>query len=287
MVGSTPGDLFVGFSTTDTLGGPLFRFNLTGNRRNIATDDPRLEDRVADNLDFHEMTESESLLIGRDFGIITDVQTGPNGNLFVVSLDQGAVYEIFRAGKENQHASFAARLSGDEEVPPNDTRAKGNVQLKLSKDGTELDYQINVSKIENVVFAHLHLGAVGMNGDVVATLFGPVAPGGGRENGRLVRGTITAADLEGPLAGQSLSALIDQIEMGLIYVNVHTDDGTGEANTGPGDFAAGEIRGQVRMKSAPDADIVDNVFANWTSESRLLDLLTRVVEGKHPGRRMY
>ena len=91
------GDLFVGFSTTDTLGGPLFRMQLTGNRRSIAVDDPRLEDRVADNLDFHDITESESLVIGRDFGIITDIKTGPRGELFVVSLDQGAVYEIFRS----------------------------------------------------------------------------------------------------------------------------------------------------------------------------------------------
>jgi glucose/arabinose dehydrogenase len=90
------GDLFVGFSTTDTLGGPLFRFNLTGNRRAIATDDPRLADRVADNLTFHEMTESESLVFGTDFGIVTDIETGPNGRLFVVSLDQGAVYRISR-----------------------------------------------------------------------------------------------------------------------------------------------------------------------------------------------
>ena len=90
------GDLFVGFSTTDTLGGPLFRMQLTGNRRRIAVDDPRLEDRVADNLTFHDITESESLLIGRDFGIITDIKTGPRGQLFVVSLDHGAVYEIFR-----------------------------------------------------------------------------------------------------------------------------------------------------------------------------------------------
>ena len=88
------GDLFVGFSTTDTLGGPLFRFNLTGNRRQIAVDDPRLEDRVADNLTFHEMTESESLLFGTNFGVVTDIKSGPNGNLFVVSLDQGAIYEI-------------------------------------------------------------------------------------------------------------------------------------------------------------------------------------------------
>jgi glucose/arabinose dehydrogenase len=88
------GDLFVGFSTLDTLGGPLFRFNLTGNRRKIAVDDPRLEDRVADNVTFHDMTESESLLFGRDFGIVTDIETGPNGNLFVVSLLSGTVYEI-------------------------------------------------------------------------------------------------------------------------------------------------------------------------------------------------
>lgn len=90
------GDLFVGFSTTDTLGGPLFRMQLTGNRRSIAVSDPRLDDRVADNLDFHDMTESESLLIGRDFGIITDIETGLRGELFIVSLDQGTVYEIFR-----------------------------------------------------------------------------------------------------------------------------------------------------------------------------------------------
>jgi glucose/arabinose dehydrogenase len=90
------GDLFVGFSVPEPLGGPLFHFNLTGNRRKIGVDDPRLEDRVADNLTFHDMTESETLLIGRDFGILTDIKTGPNGNLFVISLDQGTIYEIFR-----------------------------------------------------------------------------------------------------------------------------------------------------------------------------------------------
>jgi glucose/arabinose dehydrogenase len=89
-------DLFVGFSVPEPLGGPLFHFNLTGNRRMIAVDDPRLDDRVADNLTFHDMTESESLLIGRDFGVVTDIETAPGGELLVVSLDQGAIYEIAR-----------------------------------------------------------------------------------------------------------------------------------------------------------------------------------------------
>jgi aldose sugar dehydrogenase len=89
-------DLFVGFSVPEPLGGPLFRLNLTGNRRAIAVDDPRLQDRVADNLTFHDMTESESLLVGRDFGIVTDIETAPSGELLVVSLDQGAIYEVSR-----------------------------------------------------------------------------------------------------------------------------------------------------------------------------------------------
>jgi glucose/arabinose dehydrogenase len=89
-------DLFVGFSVPEPLGGPLFRFNLTGNRRKIAVDDPRLEDRVADNPTFHDLAESETLLIGRDFGIVTDIETAPGGELLVVSLDQGAIYSISR-----------------------------------------------------------------------------------------------------------------------------------------------------------------------------------------------
>ena len=55
-----------------------------------------LEDGVADNTAKFDITESESLLIGTDFGIGTDIETGPNGNLFVVSLSNNAIYEVFR-----------------------------------------------------------------------------------------------------------------------------------------------------------------------------------------------
>jgi glucose/arabinose dehydrogenase len=89
------GDLFVGASTPVLAGGYLFHFNLTGNRRKIGIDDTRLTDRVADNFAKFDLTETESLLIGRDFGVGTDIQTGPNGNLYVVSLSKGSIYEIF------------------------------------------------------------------------------------------------------------------------------------------------------------------------------------------------
>ena len=89
-------DLFVGGARPFLEGGHVFRLNLTGNRQKVGVDDPRLEDRVADNLHKWELTESESLLFGRNFGVVTDVQTGPNGNLYLVSLSNGVVYEVFR-----------------------------------------------------------------------------------------------------------------------------------------------------------------------------------------------
>lgn len=90
------GNLFVGFSTPSPLGGPIFRFQLTGDRTGFTFSDSRLNDLVADNNASRDMTESESLVFGSNFGIVTDIQTGPNGNLFVVSLADGNIYEIFR-----------------------------------------------------------------------------------------------------------------------------------------------------------------------------------------------
>ena len=56
-----------------------------------------MNDRVADNFAPLDLTESESLLIGTGFGIVTDIETAPNGNLYVVSLDKGAITVIYTA----------------------------------------------------------------------------------------------------------------------------------------------------------------------------------------------
>jgi aldose sugar dehydrogenase len=92
------GNLFMGAARPNIRGGYLFRIQLTGNRRQIATDDPRLADRVADNTakaGEAALVESETLLVGQNFGVTTDIQTGPNGNLYLVSISNGAVYEVF------------------------------------------------------------------------------------------------------------------------------------------------------------------------------------------------
>jgi uncharacterized repeat protein (TIGR01451 family) len=90
------GDLIVGAARDVLLGGQLWRLQLSDDRLDLVFSDERLADGVADNLDKFDLTESESLLFGTGFGIGTDIVTGPNGHLFVVSLSHGAIYEISR-----------------------------------------------------------------------------------------------------------------------------------------------------------------------------------------------
>ena len=80
------------------LGGHLFRFKLADDRMDLdLSADPRLDaERVIQDIDKWDITGSENFLFGRGFGITTDILTGPNGHLFVVSLTNGAVYEVFR-----------------------------------------------------------------------------------------------------------------------------------------------------------------------------------------------
>jgi hypothetical protein len=139
---------------------------------------------------------------------------------------------------------FTARLSGEHEVPPRDTPATGVATFQLSEDGTALSYSVNVSNIENVFAAHIHCGAKRVNGPVGVTLFmGPV--GGGPISGTLAKGTITAPDAGNMCGWADLAAVVAAMNSGNAYVNVHTNDGVAPANTGPGDFPGGEIRGQI------------------------------------------
>jgi len=139
--------------------------------------------------------------------------------------------------------TMVTHLTGDEEGPPRDTKAQGNAHFEIEEDG--VSYKLIVANIHNVVASHIHLGAAGTNGPIVAFLYGNVSPGGGRIQGVIAEGQIAESDLIGPLTGHPLSDLIEAIEAGNIYVNVHTNDGHGSPNTGPGDFPGGEIRGQL------------------------------------------
>ncbi len=76
------GDLFVGSARGALRGGNLFRLKITENRKKVdVSDDKRLKDRVADNLGKYEITESESLLFGENFGVTPDLKESPDGTL--------------------------------------------------------------------------------------------------------------------------------------------------------------------------------------------------------------
>ena len=155
-------------------------------------------------------------------------------------------------GARPQATNFVAHLSGDQEVPARETDAQGQAIFHLSEDGQSLSYKVIVANIDNVVASHIHLSPAGVNGPIVAFLAGPFPPGGGRTDGILAEGTITSANLTGPLLGMDLSVLVAALRTGGAYVNVHTNDGVAPINTGPGDFPGGEIRGQIRTAGPPE-----------------------------------
>lgn len=81
----TLGDaLLVGDNNTGQLS--LFRLNAA---RDGLVLEGGLADLVADNT-----TERNSLVFGTDFSVVTDIQVGPDGGIYVLSLGNGAIYRI-------------------------------------------------------------------------------------------------------------------------------------------------------------------------------------------------
>jgi len=152
-------------------------------------------------------------------------------------------------------SNFGTHLKGRYEVPLRATDAQGQAFFRVADDGQSIDYKLIASNIDNAFMAHIHYvtapgDPTAQNGGIVVWLFPSTAvvqgpKGAGRHDGPLAEGTITAANLVGALAGHPLSDLLAAIADGRTYVNVHTDDDVAPANTGPGDFPGGEIRGQL------------------------------------------
>jgi hypothetical protein len=146
------------------------------------------------------------------------------------------VIPLFAANGGAGH-NFGTHLSNREEVPANTSRAQGQAVFTLSADGLSLAYTLIVANIVDVTQSHIHMAPAGANGGIVAWLY-PSAPPlqliPGRSQGILGQGVITAANLVGALAGQTLQDLLDAIAAGNTYVNVHTVQ-----------LPPGEIRGQI------------------------------------------
>jgi hypothetical protein len=68
--------------------GRIFDFDLNDERTELVLDSP-LDDKVADTDE-----ELQNVTFGSDFGIITDLEVGPDDYLYIVSLGHGAIYRI-------------------------------------------------------------------------------------------------------------------------------------------------------------------------------------------------
>ena len=154
--------------------------------------------------------------------------------LFTCSNEPLAIDEIEAiSARYGTQFKYNCSLLGSNEVPANDSDARGHANITISRDESMISYKITASKIDNIAAAHFHYAPPGLNGEVVATLYSNPNQPSGPNHGVLVNGVITSSDVTGVFDGD-ISALIGAIRSGVIYINVHTLD-----------YPAGEIRGQV------------------------------------------
>lgn len=136
---------------------------------------------------------------------------------------------------------------------PAQSPAIGEAIFRVSENETTVTFKLFVRRISNVIMVHIHCGRFGQNGPVAMWLHPVIGPTGapltgptGPQNGQIAAGTFALGTVMCPASAVGVDMpLLEAIRQGLAYVNVHTNDGVGATNTGPGDFPGGEIRGQL------------------------------------------
>jgi len=62
---------------------------LNSNRTGLDLPKP-LQDKIVDNYEDEEL----NVIFGRNFGVISDIEVGPDGYLYVVAFSRGEIYRI-------------------------------------------------------------------------------------------------------------------------------------------------------------------------------------------------
>jgi hypothetical protein len=134
----------------------------------------------------------------------------------------------------DEDPEFEASLTGAAERPdPVTTDATGDAGIDFDEETVR--YFIEVEDITDVTLAHIHVGDANTAGPIVVELFNAGGtPVSFTTRGTLVDDTFTEADIQAAGGIETLGDLLDAMEAGNTYVNVHTS-----ANE------AGEIRGQL------------------------------------------
>lgn len=142
-------------------------------------------------------------------------------------------------------------LTGYEEVPPVSTAGNGELTARISKDGSQIDWELTYSALEGTITqAHIHIGQAGVNGGISVFLCtnlgnGPAGIQACPAAPATIAGTILAADVSPNIAATAaartqgintgeIGELIAAMRAGATYVNVHTTM-----------WAGGEVRSQI------------------------------------------
>lgn len=158
----------------------------------------------------------------------------------------------------NGKTKFDTSLVGYEETPQTiNSPASGEFALRISKDGSSIDYKLTYRDMPtSVTQAHIHFGRPALSGGIVLFLCTNLTPPNGVPTppicptpGGTVAGTLTAADVIAQ-GVQSIDAgatgfaqVVKAIRNGAAYANVHTTGHT-----------SGEIRGALGDPDDDDHD---------------------------------
>lgn len=156
-------------------------------------------------------------------------------NKLAQALAVVAVSGVLMGAGGGSGRNFHADLSGDQEVPPIVTDTSGKANFHADRGETEIRFRLSVKNGDGVLGAagaHIHCAPAGQNGPVVAFLAAAV-PGG--LDGKVdIRATLTDANIVNAACGATVAELLDSMQAGNTYVNVHSSDHPG-----------GVVRGQI------------------------------------------
>jgi hypothetical protein len=126
--------------------------------------------------------------------------------------------------------TFVSFLNGAQEVPPRATPAFGNGTVILNAAKTQISVTLSFQGLTApLTVAHIHQGAVGVNGPVVIDIASAF--------------TLTNGGTAGTMTNVIFAITAPQVtalEAGLLYFNIHTST-----------FPGGEIRGQINVVPEP------------------------------------
>jgi hypothetical protein len=147
-----------------------------------------------------------------------------------------AIFLLVGRPGEAPAQTFTAFLTGNQEVPPVDTRATSfAVFLFLFNDNLLFGYRFNFFHDQEVHMVHIHEAPVGEDGPIVLALKPEAFC---LDVGSFLTIYFATADhLRGRLQGMTLADLRKLMETGTTYLNLHTDA-----------FPDGWIRGQFPPK---------------------------------------